>query len=232
MGYPILGDPVPLGYRLDHDIFYKPEKKWEPVDLVVPVGRSGICKRSSCLTTIGRCREKLSHLHHASELVGQRLNKQKTKILRINADTDEPVTLEVEELEEVESYTYLGKVVGKQERTDTDVKSGIGKTQEPFIMLKKVWNCRKIGDASTKVRLFDSGVVVWSRNVANNQDIEEEDPDPELHHAISIESEKKGRPRNTRRQELEKNFKRTGHIWKQLGRIAPPGGEGTPRKIW
>ena len=46
-----LGDPVPLGYRLDHDIFYKPEKKWEPVDLVVPVGRSGICKRSSCLTT-------------------------------------------------------------------------------------------------------------------------------------------------------------------------------------
>ena len=67
----------------------------------------------------GRCREKLSHLHHASELVGQRLNKQKTKILRINAGTDEPVTLEVEELEEVESYTYLGRVVGKQERTDT-----------------------------------------------------------------------------------------------------------------
>ena len=130
MGYPILGDPVPLG--LDHDIFYKPEKKWEPADLVVPVGRSGICKRSSCLTTIGRCREKLSHLHHASELVGQRLNKQKTKILRINADTDKPITLEVEELEEVESYTYLGRVVGKQERTDTDVKSGIGKTREDF----------------------------------------------------------------------------------------------------
>jgi len=50
-------------------------------------------------------------------------------------------------------------------------------------MLKKVWNSRKIADTSTKVRLFDSGVVVWSRNVANNQDIEEEDP--ELHHAIS-----------------------------------------------
>lgn len=172
-----LGDPVPLGYRLDHDIFNKPEKKWEPVDLVVPVGRFGICKRSSCLTTIGRCRENLSHLHHASELVGRRLNKQKTKILRINAGTDEPVTLEVEELEEVESHTYLDRVAGKQERTDTDVKTGIG----TFIMLKKVWNCRKIGDTSTKVRLFDSGVV-WSRNVANNQDIEEEDP--ELHHAI------------------------------------------------
>jgi len=76
MGYPILGDPVPHGYKLDHDLFYKPEKKWEPVDLgVVPVGRR-ICERSSCLTTIDRCREKLAHLHHASELAGQRLNRR------------------------------------------------------------------------------------------------------------------------------------------------------------
>jgi len=57
--------------------------------------------------------EKTSDLHHTSMQVGLTLNKQKTKILRINAGTDEPVKIEGEELEEVESFTYLGSVMDK-----------------------------------------------------------------------------------------------------------------------
>ena len=38
--------------------------------------------------------EKTSDLHHASMPVGVKLNKQKTKIQRINTGTNEPVTLE------------------------------------------------------------------------------------------------------------------------------------------
>ena len=45
--------------------------------------------------------EKTSDLHHTSVQVGLTLNKQKTKILRINAGNDEPVTIEGEELGEV-----------------------------------------------------------------------------------------------------------------------------------
>ena len=48
--------------------------------------------------------EKTSDLHHTSMQVGLTLNNQKTKIMRINAGTDEPVKIEGEELEEVSRH--------------------------------------------------------------------------------------------------------------------------------
>ena len=42
---------VYLGYRLDHESCHKPEKKWDPVDLVVAVERPGLCERSSATVT-------------------------------------------------------------------------------------------------------------------------------------------------------------------------------------
>ena len=96
--------------------------------------------------------EKTSDLHHTSVQVGLTLNKQKTKILRINAGT-----IEEEELGEVASFIYLGSVTDKSGGTDTDVKTRIGKARSAFNMLKKVWSSREIG-TSTKVRLFNSNV--------------------------------------------------------------------------
>ena len=101
--------------------------------------------------------EKTSDLHHTSVQVGLTLNKRKTKILRINAGTDEPVTIEGEELGEVASFIYLGSVMDKSGGTDADVKTRIGKARSAFNMLKKVWSSREIG-TSSKVRLFSSNV--------------------------------------------------------------------------
>ena len=98
--------------------------------------------------------EKPSDRHHTSVQVGLTLNKQKTKILRINTDTDEPVTIEGEELGEVASFIYLGSVMDKSGGKDADVKTRIGKARSAFDMLKKVWSSREIG-TSTKVRLFN-----------------------------------------------------------------------------
>ena len=101
---------------------------------------------------------KTSDLYHTSVQIGLKINKQKTKILRINAGIDEPVTIEGEELGEAESFTYLGSVMGeKSEGTDADVKTRIGKARSAFNMLRKVWHSREIG-TSTKVRLFNSNV--------------------------------------------------------------------------
>ena len=68
---------------------------------------------------------KISGLHHASLPEGLKLKTEETRILRINADTDEPVTHEGGELEEVESFTYLGGVVDKH----ADVTTRIDKTR-------------------------------------------------------------------------------------------------------
>ena len=79
--------------------------------------------------------EKTSDLHHTSVQVGLTLNKQKKKILRINAGTDEPVTIGGEELEEVASFISLGSVMDKSGGTDADVKTRIGKVRSAFNML-------------------------------------------------------------------------------------------------
>ena len=70
--------------------------------------------------------------------VGLKLNKQKTKILKIEASTDEPVTIEGEELGEVESFTYLSSVMEKSGETDADVRTRIGKAASAFNTLKKI----------------------------------------------------------------------------------------------
>mgnify|MGYP001798961293 FL=1 len=44
-----------------------------------------------------------------------------------------------EELEEVDSFTYLGSIIDTQRRTDADVKTRISKTRVAFLRLKKIW---------------------------------------------------------------------------------------------
>ena len=77
-------------------------------------------------------------LHHTLLQIVLTINKQKTKILRINVGNDEPVTIEGIELGEVESFTYLARVVDKSGGTDADVKTRIGKARSAYNMLKKV----------------------------------------------------------------------------------------------
>ena len=77
---------------------------------------------------------KTSDLQHTSVQIGLTINKQKTKIRRINAGTDEPVTIEGAELGEVKSFTYLGSVVDKSGGTDADVKTKIGKARSAYIL--------------------------------------------------------------------------------------------------
>ena len=118
-------------------------------------------------------------LHHTLLQIVLTINKQKTKILRINAGTDEPVTIEGTELGEVESFTCLGSIMNKSGRADADVKTRIGKARSAYNMQKKIWNSRKIG-TSTKVRLFKSnvksvllyGVETWRTTKASMKKIQ------------------------------------------------------------
>ena len=166
-----------LGYSLDHESCPKPEKKWDPVDL----GRLGLCGRSIALLPHNhqQMQAETSDLHHTLLQIGLTINKQKTKILRINVGNDEPVTIEGTELGEVESFTCLGSIMNKSGRADADVKTRIGKARSAYNMQKKIWNSRKIG-TSTKVRLFNSnvksvllyGVETWRTTKASMKKIQ------------------------------------------------------------
>ena len=57
--------------------------------------------------------------------MGLNVREGKIKVLKVNADSTEPVTLEVE----VETFTYQGSIIAKQGGTDADVKAKIGRTR-------------------------------------------------------------------------------------------------------
>ncbi|MGL5901241.1 MAG: reverse transcriptase domain-containing protein [Cetobacterium sp.] len=101
--------------------------------------------------------EKTNHVASTSAQIGLNIHKDKTKVLKINATNNNPITLESEELEEVETFTYLGSVIDKQGGTDADVKARIGKARAAFIQLRNIWTSKELS-AKTKVRIFNTNV--------------------------------------------------------------------------
>jgi len=80
------------------------------------------------------------------------------KTLKINAASMEPVKLQGNNIEEVETF-YLGSIIDKHGDTDADVKARIGKARGAFIQLKNIWSS-KLLSLHTKIWicLFNSHV--------------------------------------------------------------------------
>ena len=101
--------------------------------------------------------DKTTRLFDVSSKTGLKIHKGKTKLLKINHRNQDPILIENEPLEEVDSFTYLGSVVDQIGGTDSDVKARIGKARASFLQLKTIWKSNKIGK-KTKLRIFNSNV--------------------------------------------------------------------------
>ena len=89
--------------------------------------------------------------------MGLNIHKGKTKIMKMNTNSGEPMTLKDTQLEEVESFTYLGSIINKEGGTDTDVKARIGKSRAAFLQVKNIWRSKEV-QQQTKIRIFNSNV--------------------------------------------------------------------------
>ena len=78
-------------------------------------------------------------------------------MLKVNSNSNEPIKLDEEAIEEVDSFTYLGSIVDKLGGTDADIKARIGKARAAFIQLNNIWKSKEIG-RDTKLRIFNSNV--------------------------------------------------------------------------
>ena len=102
---------------------------------------------------------------------GLHINRGKTKVLKINTTITEPVRLDDDLLEELNSFTYLGSVVDTQGGTDADVRARIGKARAVFLQLKNVWSSKDL-TLQTKIRIFNSNVKpVASGNYKEGADL-------------------------------------------------------------
>ena len=101
--------------------------------------------------------EKTNEVAVTSRQLGLNIHRGKSKVLKANATSTAPVTLEGEALEEVDSFTYLGSIIDRQGGTEADVRARIGKARAAFLQLRNIWSSRELS-FRTKVRLFNTNV--------------------------------------------------------------------------
>nr|KAG5707368.1 hypothetical protein BaRGS_005335 [Batillaria attramentaria] len=101
--------------------------------------------------------DKTTCLEATSAGTGLKINRKKTKLMKINTTANTPVTVGGEPIREVESFVYLGSVVDGQGGTDRDITARIGKARAAMVMLKNIW-ASKVISTRTKLRIFNSNV--------------------------------------------------------------------------
>ena len=90
--------------------------------------------------------------------VGLKLNAKKCKAMKVNSRNDDRLKVESNEVEEVESFTYLGANVTKDGGGTVDLKKRIGLAHMQMKRLARIWNASDIS-RKTKVSLFKSLVL-------------------------------------------------------------------------
>ncbi|VDP20283.1 unnamed protein product [Schistosoma margrebowiei] len=110
----------------------------------------------------------LSHTHEQMQMktasvaavsasIGLNIHKGKTKVLKFKTENSNPITLDGETLEDVESFTYLGSIIDEQGGLDADVKAKNGKARTAFLQLENILNSKQLS-TNIKVRIFNTNV--------------------------------------------------------------------------
>ena len=101
--------------------------------------------------------DKTTRLETVSAGTGLKISRKKPERMKINSAANTPVTVGGEPIREVDSFSYLGSAIDRQEGTDRDVTARIGKTRAAFVMLKNIWASKAIS-TKTKLCIFNSNV--------------------------------------------------------------------------
>ena len=123
--------------------------------------------------------EKTNSVKDSSAQIGLHINRGKTNVLKISTTITEPVRLDDDLLEEVNSFSYLGSVVDIQGGTKADVKARIGKARAVFLQLKNICSSKDL-TLQTKIRIFNSNVKpvllygseTWRTTVATTKKVQ------------------------------------------------------------
>ena len=100
---------------------------------------------------------KTDILASKSSQIGLRVNRGKTKVLRVNNQSMEQISVYGEPIEEVDLFIYLGSIVDTSGGTDADIKARKGKARSAFKKMKNVWSSAKLS-SRVKVRIFNSTI--------------------------------------------------------------------------
>jgi hypothetical protein len=99
---------------------------------------------------------KLVKLQREAGDAGLQINVNTTNEMRINSDIEHRLSIG-KDMEQVESFLYLGSMVTKHGGAKEDVRNRIRKANGAFVQFYPVWKNRNIS-GKTKLTLFNSNV--------------------------------------------------------------------------
>jgi hypothetical protein len=102
--------------------------------------------------------EKTTKMKETSELIGLKVNKKKTKVMRVNNRVNEPIKIDDQDLEEVEQFDYLGSRVSTDGDATRDVTARLSKARYAVASLKNFWQAKNIS-THTKIRIYKSNIL-------------------------------------------------------------------------
>ena len=102
--------------------------------------------------------EKTDRLVTTAGAVVLKINPRKTKTLRMNHRCTDYIRIEGEEVEDVESFVYLGSVLDKFGGTEADIKRRLALTRIVFTRLQNIWRSGRFSQ-KTKLRILNSKVL-------------------------------------------------------------------------
>jgi hypothetical protein len=114
-----------------------------------------ICLMSHKLTDM---QEKIDALAREAAKLNLKINCNKTQEMRINTNRQDPILLNGETIQQVNSFCYLGSIMTTSGGADEDVESRVKKAKAAFAQLRPIWNSRKLS-LKTKLRLLNSNVM-------------------------------------------------------------------------
>ncbi|PIK55539.1 hypothetical protein BSL78_07544 [Apostichopus japonicus] len=112
---------------------------------------------------------KTNLLADEASRVGLDINKQKTKVMRINTRNQEPILIGQEELQEVDRFVYLGATMTKDGGGMGDIANRTWKARGALIRLQKIWVsksiCRRKNQGYKKTGT--TGPTIWMQDLEN-----------------------------------------------------------------
>ena len=99
---------------------------------------------------------KTTRMNKEARRVGLKINKEKTKVMRINAKSQEEITVDGQDINE--DIQLLGSHNMQGGGGMKDIKSRLSKARGAFVRLKKIWNSKSIS-RRTKLSLYKTIVV-------------------------------------------------------------------------
>jgi hypothetical protein len=102
--------------------------------------------------------DKCNDLDRNSQKIGLKIHPGKTKIMRARATSKKPVTIKGKDVEDVESFTYLGSKVTSDGDCEVEVKARLTKARHAFASLRPIWRSKQYS-IHTKLRLYRSNVL-------------------------------------------------------------------------